>query len=100
MPDLCTNCGHALPNAVGVGIYCTHCGEPVKPKQMSPLAHHRSSSAQTDKYTLGQAIGEAIELLVEYRTRLILGTADLITRRGITKKIDQVIARLEESDLP
>lgn len=27
--DLCTDCGHPLPNAVGSGIYCTHCGRPV-----------------------------------------------------------------------
>jgi hypothetical protein len=30
MTDLCTFCGHALPNAVGVGVYCNHCGEPVR----------------------------------------------------------------------
>jgi predicted RNA-binding Zn-ribbon protein involved in translation (DUF1610 family) len=33
MTDLCKNCGHALPNAAGPGLYCPNCGEPVaKPK--------------------------------------------------------------------
>lgn len=100
MPDLCANCGHALPNAVGVGIYCNHCGEPVKPKQMSPLAHHRSSSVTTDKYTLGQAISDAIDLLVEYKTALVADHTDLIIQQGLTRQVDKVIARLEESDLP
>lgn len=29
MAELCDNCGHQLPNAVGAGLYCTNCGEPV-----------------------------------------------------------------------
>lgn len=30
MPELCGNCGHELPNAVGPGLYCVYCGEPVR----------------------------------------------------------------------
>jgi uncharacterized Zn finger protein (UPF0148 family) len=29
MTDLCKNCGHALPNAAGPGLYCPNCGEPI-----------------------------------------------------------------------
>jgi hypothetical protein len=34
---LCENCGHQLPNAVGPGVYCSECGEPVAPTKISPL---------------------------------------------------------------
>ena len=35
--DLCRNCGHYMPNAVGPGVYCANCGEPKeKPKPPKP----------------------------------------------------------------
>ena len=31
MSELCDDCGHPLPNAVGPDVYCTNCGAPVHP---------------------------------------------------------------------
>jgi hypothetical protein len=28
--ELCDNCGHPMPNAVGGGVYCNNCGEPAQ----------------------------------------------------------------------
>lgn len=55
MTELCDHCGHALPNAVGVGLYCTNCGEPVSTTAKT-IEHIRKESNVTTTEELRYAV--------------------------------------------
>jgi hypothetical protein len=50
MTELCRNCGNYMPNAVGPGVYCEHCGEPKdKPRPAAPAPLDKKDAQHTNE---------------------------------------------------
>jgi len=73
MSNLCNDCGHELPNAVGIGAYCTNCGTPTPDEQARQRKH--TSTPLSDAVTRFERAATELALEATYADQPELTTA-------------------------